>query len=628
MAGRDDYQLLLSHMLKSEVPEEKKVTEDVVVKIARMIRNEKERLGPIVSAINAASIENKKHLYNILRRLGGKVNLKILISELKTLDSEIKDAALRTLVNWPDAHAIEHLLTLAGSKEELTYKVLAIRGCLRILEEKQLGSYKETEIYNKLINIAERDEEKKLVLSGMATNRSVESIRSASGYIADSQLSEEAIQVALSISSPSENSDINLTGNEIALALIESLTNQELYGTGQDSIPVPEGFVPLFNGKDLTGWKGLVKDPVQRPQMSAEEMEAEQAEADKLMYEHWKVYDGILCFDGLGQSLCTVKDYANFELLIDWKIEKDGDSGVYLRGSPQIQIWDPISNPVGSGGLYNNEIGENNPLRNADKPIGQWNRFRIIMIGRKVTVFLNDILVVDNVKMENYWERDKPIYPTGAIELQAHHSPLYFKNIFIRELPFEELPFEGNLFNGKDLSGWELVGAEEGSWKVDQGILYTEGKGGGWLSTIREFGNFKLDLEFRVPPDGNSGVFLRAPQEGNPAYAGMEIQVLDDYGPKYADLKPWQYTGSIYGLQSPSQRVTKQPDQWQKMEIICDGPEVQVTLNGVMIIDSNLIDYMDKADKHPGIKRRKGHIGLQSHSSKIEYRNIRIKELD
>jgi hypothetical protein len=117
---------------------------------------------------------------------------------------------------------------------------------------------------------------------------------------------------------------------------------------------------------------------------------------------------------------------------VDWKILPGGDSGVYLRGSPQVQIW---QNPVGSGGLYNNQKNPSKPLKVADRPVGEWNTFRIIMIGDKVTVYLNDELVVDNVTMENYWERDKPIYPTGQIELQNHGNNLYFKNIYIREIP-------------------------------------------------------------------------------------------------------------------------------------------------------------------------------------------------
>ena len=180
----------------------------------------------------------------------------------------------------------------------------------------------------------------------------------------------------------------------------------------------PEGFVALFNGEDLDGWKGLVQDPPARAKMSPEELAAAQEKADQRMREHWKVVDGALEFDGKGDSLCTSKDYADFEMLVDWKILEKGDSGIYLRGSPQVQIWDPANFNQGSGGLYNNQKNPSGVLVKADNPIGEWNTFRILMIGDKVTVYLNNQLVVNNVTMENYWERNKPIYPTGQIELQ------------------------------------------------------------------------------------------------------------------------------------------------------------------------------------------------------------------
>lgn len=193
----------------------------------------------------------------------------------------------------------------------------------------------------------------------------------------------------------------------------------------------PEGFIALFNGKDLSGWKGLVASPPERAKMSADELKAKQAEADKRMRDHWRVEDGVLVFDGKGDSLCTAKDYGDFELYVDWKILKDGDSGIYLRGSPQVQIWD---NPIGSGAFYNNQKHSSNPLVKADKPVGEWNTFRIRMVGERVSVWLNGTLVTDNVVMENYWERDKPMYPRGQIELQNHGNTLWFRNVFIREL--------------------------------------------------------------------------------------------------------------------------------------------------------------------------------------------------
>lgn len=219
----------------------------------------------------------------------------------------------------------------------------------------------------------------------------------------------------------------------IGLGMLVCLGTADL-SLAADNTP-PEGFVALFNGKDLSGWKGLVGNPKTRAEMSAEQLAAAQQKADEAIRVHWQVVDGALVFDGKGKSLCTAKDYGDFEFHVDWKILPAGDSGIYLRGSPQVQIWDPGRRPEGSGGLYNNKIHPSKPTACADHPIGQWNTFRIKMVGEKVTVWLNDQLVVDNVTMENYWERDKPIYPTGQIELQNHGNTLYFKNIYIREIP-------------------------------------------------------------------------------------------------------------------------------------------------------------------------------------------------
>lgn len=196
----------------------------------------------------------------------------------------------------------------------------------------------------------------------------------------------------------------------------------------------PEGFTALFDGFSLAGWKGLVADPPTRAKMTPEQLAEAQKVADDSMRAHWSIDDGALCFDGKGEALCTAKDYRNFEMFVDWKIEPGGDSGIYLRGSPQVQIWE---RPEGSGGLYNNQQHRSKPIRSADNPPDQWNTFRIKMVGDRVSVWLNGKLVAYEVVMENYWERDKPIYPIGQIELQNHGSFLWFRNIYIRELPDE-----------------------------------------------------------------------------------------------------------------------------------------------------------------------------------------------
>lgn len=224
---------------------------------------------------------------------------------------------------------------------------------------------------------------------------------------------------------------IGFLGHGPSAVYFRNIWIKDLSKPERDNTP-PPGFHALFNGKDLTGWKGLVADPPTRARMTPEQLAAAEKQATQEALKHWKVGDGVLTYDGKNNSLCTAKDYGDFELLADWKIEPGGDSGIYLRGSPQVQIWD---NPLGSGGLFNNQKHPSNPTHKADKPVGEWNRFRILMVGEKVTVFLNNDLVVQAVPMENYWERDKPIYSTGQIELQHHGAPLYFKNLYIREIP-------------------------------------------------------------------------------------------------------------------------------------------------------------------------------------------------
>jgi len=184
------------------------------------------------------------------------------------------------------------------------------------------------------------------------------------------------------------------------------------------------------------------------------------------------------------------------------------------------------------------------------------------------------------------------------------------------------------LFNGKDLSGWQGIGGGTNNWKVKDGILSCTGeKGSQWIATKKEFANFDLRLEYKIPTDGNSGVFIRAPKEGNPWVTGLEIQVLDDYGPKWKDLKPNQFTAAIYAVQPPSKRVTKKAGEWQTLRIRCTGSKCRVLVNGKQVIKADLTKLAQKVKSVPGLKRTGGFIGLQNHSSPVYYRNIRIKEL-
>jgi hypothetical protein len=373
--------------------------------------------------------------------------------------------------------------------------------------------------------------------------------------------------------------------------------------------------------------------------MTPADLAKAQAEADERMRAHWRIADGVLVFDGKGESLCTAPDYGDFELLVDWKIEKAGDSGLYLRGSPQVQIWDAGANPAGSGGLYNNQKGKSRPLEKADRPVGEWNFFRIIMIGERVTVYLNDRLVVDNIILENYWERDKTIYPTGQIELQAHGNPLYFRNIFVREIPRDTAvpPLaaveadEGfaPLFNGRDLAGW--TGGGGGYAAEDGKIVVHPERGGGNLFTEKEYADFVLRFEFKLTPAANNGLGIRAPLEGDAAYAGMEIQILEDGSPVYWGLKPYQYHGSIYGVVPARRGLLRPVGEWNAEEVAMKGRRVTVVVNGITVVDADLDEASAggtiDGNAHPGLARPAGRIGFLGHGSILEFRNIRIKEL-
>lgn len=216
------------------------------------------------------------------------------------------------------------------------------------------------------------------------------------------------------------------------------------YKVGSDTVkPCPAGFTQLFDGQSLANWKGVTTqegfdNPIVRQKATPEKRAQMQAVADTGMREHWFIRDGALFFDGFkgGYSMATAKDYKDFEMWVDWRIlSVQGDSGLYLRGAPQVQIWDAHNQwGIGSGGLYNNQKNPSRALKIADRLPGSWNTFHVTMKGERVTVELNGEKVVDDTVLENYWNRKQPIFPVEQIELQCHGDPLEFKNIFIREL--------------------------------------------------------------------------------------------------------------------------------------------------------------------------------------------------
>jgi hypothetical protein len=432
---------------------------------------------------------------------------------------------------------------------------------------------------------------------------------------------------------------------EKSLPLIKGEDSALLAGklvTQLKAMPYDNGFVSLFNGKDLSGWKALVGNPISRSKMTPEALADAQQNANEKTKNDWIVKDGLLIFTGHGDNLCTDKQYGDFEMYVDWKITEKGDAGIYLRGSPQVQIWDTsrreVGAEVGSGGLYNNQKNVSKPLVVADNKIGEWNQFHIIMKGDKVTVYLNGVLVTDNIVLENYWDRKIPIFPKEQIELQAHGTYVAYRNIYLREIPetdrtplSKEEKSQGytQLFDGSNMDQW--IGNTKDYLLEDGAIVVHPEKSGGNLYTKNEYANFSYRFEFQLTPGANNGIGIRAPLEGDAAYVGMEIQVLDNEAEKYKNLQPYQYHGSVYGVIPAKRGFLKPVGEWNQEEIVANGSLIKVILNGTVIVDGDIKEASQNGTmdhkEHPGLLRTSGHIGFLGHGDVVRFRNIRIKEL-
>jgi HEAT repeat protein len=600
----------------------------------------------LVDLLESASPRRKAAILRVLPKIGGETALRAAVDESGSADSQVQTAAVYALSQWPDFQATDDLLRIATATQDTKHRLLAIDGYVRLVGQAAASGGRKLALLQSLLACPLDDAERKPVLNGIAAVREPGSLRLLAGYLGDPVLGGAAAAGILELASEQAPHERWLSGHEAysVLRRVEaSLADPAEKARAMALITErlrQGGFVPLFDGRSLGGWKGLVADPPARAGMTPDELAKAQAEADERMRAHWKVVDGILVFDGRGESFCAAADYADFELLVDWRIEKGGDSGIYLRGSPQVQIWDAAANPAGSGGLYNNQKGKSQPLERADRPVGEWNSFRIVMIGERVTVYLNDRLVVDNVVLENYWEREKLIYPSGPIELQAHGNPLNFRNVFIREIPRDTAvpqltsaeAAEGfaPLFNGRDLSGW--TGGGGGYAAEDGKIVVHPERGGGNLYTEKEYADFVLRFDFKLTPAANNGLGVRAPLEGDAAYAGMELQILEDGSPLYWGLAPYQYHGSVYGVVPARRGFLRPPGEWNAQEVTVRGRRVIVVVNGTAAVDADIDaasagGTVDNRD-HPGLKRESGHIGFLGHGSIVEFRNIRIKELE
>ena len=412
----------------------------------------------------------------------------------------------------------------------------------------------------------------------------------------------------------------------------------------------PDGFTALFNGTDLSGWRGGDTKDDRWLKALPDDKRAEQLKTwtDDLK-RHWKAEGGELLNDGQGAYATTEKDFGDFELLVDYNMAPNGDSGVYLRNVPQVQIWDPFpADPKdargiakGSGGLWNNSPGApgKDPLVLADKKPGQWNHLRILMLGSRVSVWLNDKLTVDNAILENYYDRKTPIPARGPICLQTHGAPIKWRNVFVREIGADEAnkilashqtDNFAAIFNGKNFDGW--AGPLE-NYEVVDGTIRCKPEKGGTIYWNQELSDFVARLEFKVPSGGNNGLAIRYPGTGDTAYGGMmELQVLDDnYEKVRGAIDPKQVHGSAYGMVGAFRGYQRPIGEWNFQEVTVKGSTIKVELNGTVILDADLAK-VDPAtflggSAHPGKDRTAGFFGFAGHNDPVAFRSVQVKKL-
>jgi hypothetical protein len=359
----------------------------------------------------------------------------------------------------------------------------------------------------------------------------------------------------------------------------------------------------------------------------------------------------------------TKKPLTNFELSAEWRhLQKAGNSGIFLWAPPQVfQNLPPGKLPPGGIEVqvldhgyteqYEKQTGKQADWFRTDGdvfPVGssdmkpfppvapdgrrsfptsrhsrgtpEWNHYYVRAIDGEVRLWVNGHEVSGGTDC----------FPaTGFMCLESEGAPVEFRQLRIRELPDARTGF-APLFNGQDLSGWQ--GQTDG-YEAVAGELRSKPGVGGNLLTAEEFGDFVLRFDFKLTPGANNGLAIRTPAQGNAAFDGIELQILDDGHEKYKDLQPWQAHGSIYGVVAAEQGTCLKPaGQWNTEEVTVRGSKIRVVVNGKTILDADAAPFRDgqatpDGKPHPGLARTQGHIGFAGHHDEVHFRNIRVKRL-
>ena len=641
----------LLHTTKDEKNEVQ--IQDAIGYALREIEGEDRQTDKVLVQMEQASAEQRPAYYGILGAIGGEKALAAVLDAYKTGNPANRASALQSIAAWKQENALPEIYAIAKETSNPDDLNQVLSGFVRLINASSFPTDQKVIMLKDAMALSKTVPQKRSVLRSLSAHKTFPALAFAGSFLEETELAQQAANTVMEIAlaDPSIGGDLvkkHLNTTHELLKGRDSEYLREAIRKHLSEMDNDKGFVQVFNGKDLTGWKGLVDNPILRREMDAKTLATKQEAADRVMREGWQVQpDGELLFLGKGDNIATVKKYGNIEMWVDWKIyddgHKEGDAGIYLKGAPQVQIWDisrvKVGAQVGSGGLYNNKTHESKPLLVADNPLGDWNSFYIKMVDDKVTVYLNGVLVTDNVLLENYWNRNLPLYVKEQIELQAHGSRIGYRDIYIKDLPTTEIyeltaeeKKEGFkiLFDGTSMDSWTGNTTDYNIVNGEMVIQPTKGSGGN-LFTKEEYADFVFRFEFKLTEGANNGLGVRAPLGGDVAYEGYEIQILDNTADIYKNLKEYQYHGSLYGIMAAKRGYLKPLGEWNYEEVIVKGDHFKVILNGTVILDGSIADAKKNGTldgkNHPGLLRKSGRIAFLGHGSKVSFKNIRVKHL-
>jgi hypothetical protein len=444
LAGPEDLEQLFGLLSKSNSDSEITETQAAIISVISQMKDPDSESAMALQQMNNAPANRKSLYFSILAAIDDKASLAAVSKAYDNGDSDIQRAAVTALAGWANNSAIRELLHIGQSTKDPGVQNHVFNGLVKSIGQSDYPAEEKVIFLRAAMDIARTDDQRNQVLEELSNNKTYDALIFVGNFLDDPHLQTAASAAVVSIALSNKDfygADVRTILNKVMAMRRGGDGDYEREAIKKfiAEMPSDEGYVDIFNNKDLAGWKGLVGNPITRSKMDEATLAKEQQKADSIMRKGWYVKDSVLNFSGEGENICTVKKYRNFDMYVDWKIERKGDAGIYLRGSPQVQIWDTsrvdVGAQVGSGGLYNNQAHESKPLKLADNAIGEWNTFHIIMKDDKVTVYLNGVLVVDNVVLDNYWDRKLPIFPKEQIELQAHGTHVYYRNIYLKELP-------------------------------------------------------------------------------------------------------------------------------------------------------------------------------------------------